>query len=494
MSEKILEKESTRDSRMKKLVSSLFKIGCIGFGGGSALIPVLFQSTVKETHLVSQEDFDDDVVIASVTPGALPIEVSAGIGRQTLGVFGMLAGSSAIALPGAVITILIISLLSQFNSTLVRQINFCAVGVSAYILFVLGSYIKNAVRDKETKQERLFGIAVTAVVFILTCGKDLYRILGRSETPIFSISTVNVMAIAFFLILWSHGEYKPLRLLSGGLVALLYGLCIGKMELFSGTVVPTILRVAMLCMALWGLWEDVRGKKIALKLEHLPMMLQECLAALLLMVILAIPALFLYDGTLEYLLRGCISSLTSFGGGDAYLAMAGSMFVSTGLILYQDFYSSLVPVVNASPGSILCKVLSGMGYYLGYRTSGNIGVGFAVALAGFGCAIAMSCITFSIADFFYEELEQLSTFRFLKKIIRSIISGLLLTVGLGFIYSCLQTGQNCSWPALCAPILCLVLVVAIALFARKVGNRPVYMVLGSAACAFLCCNLLGVLF
>ena len=52
--------------------------------------------------------------------------------------------------------------------------------------------------------------------------------------------------------------------------------------------------------------------------------------AFLFMVLLALPALFVYEGTGTYLFRGALSSILSFGGGDAYLAVAGGMFVTSG--------------------------------------------------------------------------------------------------------------------------------------------------------------------
>ena len=137
--------------------------------------------------------------------------------------------------------------------------------------------------------------------------------------------------------------------------------------------------------------------------------------AFLFMVLLALPALFVYEGTGTYLFRGALSSILSFGGGDAYLAVAGGMFVTSGLVLYSDFYSNLVPVANAIPGSILCKILTGTGYFLGYRANGSIWTGILTGLGGFGCAVAMSCITYSVGAYFYEQLENAAVFEHLKK-------------------------------------------------------------------------------
>ena len=58
------------------------------------------------------------------------------------------------------------------------------------------------------------------------------------------------------------------------------------------------------------------------------------------------------------------------------------MFVSTGMIKENEFYSQLVSIVNVLPGSILCKTLAGIGYFIGFDIDGSVLQGYAVALAG----------------------------------------------------------------------------------------------------------------
>ena len=48
--------------KLQKLLLSLFKVGCIGFGGGNALIPVIEKEVVKEHKIVSQKDYNKFIV------------------------------------------------------------------------------------------------------------------------------------------------------------------------------------------------------------------------------------------------------------------------------------------------------------------------------------------------------------------------------------------------------------------------------------------------
>ena len=68
-----------------RLFITMFQVGLIGFGGGNALIPVLHQKTVEEQNLLTDEEYEEDVLVASITPGALPVEIAGGIGHRMLG-------------------------------------------------------------------------------------------------------------------------------------------------------------------------------------------------------------------------------------------------------------------------------------------------------------------------------------------------------------------------------------------------------------------------
>ena len=94
--QKVKTTVSDESIKMRKFISmtmTMLKIGFIGFGGGSALIPVIEDEVVEKDKIVSEEEFNDDVMIASITPGALPVEVATGIGRQASGLIIFLSES-----------------------------------------------------------------------------------------------------------------------------------------------------------------------------------------------------------------------------------------------------------------------------------------------------------------------------------------------------------------------------------------------------------------
>ena len=60
----------------------MLKVGMIGFGGGSALIPVMERELVSGRKALSEQLFIQDTVIANITPGALPVKIGALSGLQ----------------------------------------------------------------------------------------------------------------------------------------------------------------------------------------------------------------------------------------------------------------------------------------------------------------------------------------------------------------------------------------------------------------------------
>ena len=110
----------------------------------------------------------------------------------------------------------------------------------------------------------------------------------------------------------------------------------------------------------------------------------------------------------------------SFGGGDAYLSVAQGLFVEGGVINNADFYGNVVAVANSLPGSILCKILTGIAYDVGYNLNGSVIEGFLVALSGFACSVAASGAIFELVFCVYEKYESLQIFSVVKHFIRRL--------------------------------------------------------------------------
>lgn len=317
------------------LYARMLKVGLIGFGGGSALIPLLYRETVGS--FIDEKAFNEDVTAASVTPGALPVEIASGIGGRLAGRLGMLLSALAIALPGAVATTLLLS----SGMLEILWVRYLSAVVSAWVIILLLRYVV------ETQKKWLI-----ILVFLVTCGKNMWKLLPLPGSPIY-LTTLQVFLIAFVV-----------QFIQGGL----------KLQL-SRELLKDVMFLFAPVFVLLVLFPEAAG----------------------------------YAG------RGCLSILMSFGGGDAYLTVVDGIFIDTGILSSDDFYGTIVPLVNLLPGSILCKTLPAIGFMLG---------GWSWAAAGLLCSIAVSCSVFCAARSI--EMQKWDW-------IRPVVSGLMCTVALSLI-------------------------------------------------------------
>ncbi len=419
-----------------RFVLAMLRIGLIGFGGGSALIPVIEKEAVEKERLIEKDDYEKQVVVASITPGALPVELAGGIGWRRYKTAGMLAGASAMALPGAIGTLFCLAVLGGYNGPMEKQFGYITLGVVTFILLLLGEYVLGVLRQAKQNGNLKKVRLVTAAIFLLTGGQKAAALLGLGNYLPIRLSTLQIFALLFFAVFFTRGEFTKknwsILLLVGGL----YILCAGKNAVLDVPALTCLVESAMLLLGLYGFW---KGKKTSAKLP-LKKTLKKSARLLLAGAALLAISEFLFPKTASFALRSILSSLMSFGGGDAYLTIADALFVETGGLESAAFYETIVPVVNLLPGSILCKTLTGIGYTLG-EEQGPIAALF-WAMLGFFCSVSASCGVFLGALKAYERLEDLVFLQVLRRWTQPVIAGLMLNVGVSLIAANLKTGKS----------------------------------------------------
>ena len=485
-------KENLKLKKFLSMTATMLKIGFIGFGGGSALIPVIEDEVVEKDRIVSEEEFNDDVMIASITPGALPVEVATGIGRQAAGLKGMAAAATAMALPGALLTVLLQAVISSAGSTVKSQIGYLSIGISSFIILTLLNYSLGTLHQVADKKESKLYTLIILGVFLLSGEKSIYQLFGLDIKPIFALSTIQILGAAFFVILFTKGYvYSFRRIIPAVIITISYFLCVGNAHIIPLIAKPFILTL-MTVLALLGLVQSVlespQKKDFPVKRLVTSVGFWIIFAG-----ILSIPAMFLISKALKFIGMGWLSSVMSFGGGDAYLSVAQGLFVEGGVISNTDFYGNVVSVANALPGSILCKILTGIAYDVGYNLNGSIFEGLLVALSGFACSVAASGAIFELVFCVYEKYESLQIFSVVKHFIRPIISGLLLTVAVSLYTSGIRGQLQADGGSVIALVITLIVIaVNLALiWIQKKGknNHLIWKIVISAGLSFAGCNL-----
>lgn len=434
------------NKKFKNILSfllSIGKIGCIGFGGGSILIPVIEEEVINQKKIDTKEQYDKDVIVASITPGALPVEIAASLGRRNFGYLGMVLGAVMMAFPGALATVFLLTALSVAQNKILLLIEFMTLGVSVFVIFLLTRYICNVQRSFKGKKvtQEWKAVFTMIVVFLLAGGKNLYALLGIQRTPVFSVSTTHILAVIFFFVFYTRSSYTWKHIIIAAVLGGIYLLGKGKAQILNNPYIIRIDELLMLVLAVYGLVSCIHKNKTKTSVEKKQLLRDVGVWFIVFLVFLGLGMVFNPD-IIRFVGKSVLSVLLSFGGGDAYLTVAEGLFLDSGLINTEQFFGNIVPIVNILPGSILCKTLAGAGYYAGLNTGHCVMMGIIYALVGFACSIAVSCGFYSIIYYLYDGLIRLNIFQTIAKWIRPIISGLLINIMLSLCNQCIELSRD----------------------------------------------------
>ena len=312
----------------------MLEIGLIGFGGGTALIPVIEKKTVEQYGIIEEDEFNKEVMIASITPGALPVEIATGIGYHKAGNIGMAASAVSMALPGSFLMLFFLVLLSGVPEAVQGPVRVLAAVISVYIILVLVRYAFGTLKQAHSSREKYLYLFIILAVFLLSGEQNIYDLLHIKSTPVFSVSTIQILGAAFFVILFTKGYLRMFkRSVPAMLLAACYFLCAGDAHLIPYAAKPYLVGL-MTVLAGIGLVQAImeaphNNKKFPVKGLLCSMAFWGALV-----LCLSLPALLRLPGVFSFMRTGFLSSFMSFGGGDAYLTVARGLFVDGGMWIF----------------------------------------------------------------------------------------------------------------------------------------------------------------
>jgi chromate transporter len=148
------------------LLWTFFKMGCVTFGGGYAMLPVIERELVARKGWASLEEVMDYFAIGQVTPGIIAVNVSTFIGYKRKGIPGGILATLGFVLPSLIIITLIAAFLENFSHIAAVQHAFggIRVAVGALILDAVIKLFKGAVKDWKTLVICIAVFALSAAV------------------------------------------------------------------------------------------------------------------------------------------------------------------------------------------------------------------------------------------------------------------------------------------------------------------------------------------
>jgi len=102
-------------TEMGGLALSLFKIGSVAFGSGSAIIPLIQAETVDAHHWISLSQFADGIALGQITPGPFLITATF-IGYKLAGFWGGMLATFAIFSPSFAMTLVFTEVFARIRN------------------------------------------------------------------------------------------------------------------------------------------------------------------------------------------------------------------------------------------------------------------------------------------------------------------------------------------------------------------------------------------
>jgi chromate transporter len=119
-----------------ELYLAFVKLGCVNFGGGYAMLPLLERELVTKRGWTTTEELRDYFAIGQCTPGIIALNVSTFIGNKKRGVPGAIAATAGFLAGPILIIILIAAFLRNFAELEAVKHAFAGIRVCVCVLIL----------------------------------------------------------------------------------------------------------------------------------------------------------------------------------------------------------------------------------------------------------------------------------------------------------------------------------------------------------------------
>lgn len=181
-----------------------FKVGLFGFGGGYAILSLIYQD-IQVFGTLSADDFSNLVALSQVTPGPIAINAATFVGMKTAGLFGAIVATTAVSMPSFILIMLAIAFINKFKNN--RNVQYILQGIkpatvglmaSAFIFMATtalwrdSDYINWLNIDSITEHFDIVGVAIFCLTYLLLkvtkLGAIKLTLLGGALGVLFSIA------------------------------------------------------------------------------------------------------------------------------------------------------------------------------------------------------------------------------------------------------------------------------------------------------------------
>ncbi len=161
-----------------------FKVGIIGFGGGYAILTLIFQD-IQTFGIMSPHEFANLVALSQVTPGPIAINAATYVGYNVAGIPGAILATIAVSLPSFILCMLVLLFLDKFKTNsyvtaLLAGIRPATVGLmaSAFLFMAQTAMLPDYDNSASFAQNLTHTDYIALAIFVITFALILLRKFG----------------------------------------------------------------------------------------------------------------------------------------------------------------------------------------------------------------------------------------------------------------------------------------------------------------------------
>ncbi len=165
-----------------QLFVSFLKVGLLGFGGGLAIVRLIYDS-IQPFLEMSEETFANIVAISQITPGPLAVNTATYVGYEAAGIGGSLAATAGVILPAFIIVSLVGRAIQKFRDS--KVVNGALAGIRPATMGLIAAAAATLVRPSLAGEGRLGTGLLTKL------GADA----GSGILTVISVSPVDIISV-----------------------------------------------------------------------------------------------------------------------------------------------------------------------------------------------------------------------------------------------------------------------------------------------------------
>jgi len=189
-----------------RLFLSFFKVGLLGFGGGLAIVRLIFDS-IQPFLDMSQETFANIVAISQITPGPLAVNTATYVGYEAAGIAGAAAATFGVVLPAFIIVSLVCRAIQKFKDS--KVVNGALAGIRPATMGLIGAAAATLVKPSLAGAGRLGTGLLTKLG--ADAGSGILSVISGS--PVDLISVIILIATVVLIAKYKKSPFLVLLIM-----------------------------------------------------------------------------------------------------------------------------------------------------------------------------------------------------------------------------------------------------------------------------------------